>query len=84
MIRRSLRCSFCRRPEDEVAKLVAGPRVYICDRCVAIATKMMNAPGDPDRPSAAEPRSFRSRVAVWRRWFGSRRSSSQPAEVLSW
>ena len=50
MMRHSLRCSFCRRPEDDVAKLVAGPRVYICDRCVAIATEMMNAPADPDQP----------------------------------
>jgi ATP-dependent Clp protease ATP-binding subunit ClpX len=49
MIGRSLRCSFCRRSEDDVAKLVAGPRVYICDHCVAIATEMMNAPVDPDR-----------------------------------
>ena len=85
MIRRSLRCSFCRRSEGEVAKLVAGPRVYICDRCVAIATEMMNAPVDPDQPSAAVPRSCRRRAAGWsRRWFGARRSSSQTAEVLSW
>jgi ClpX C4-type zinc finger len=84
MKRHSLRCSFCRRHEDEVAKLVAGPRVYICDRCVAIATEMMNAPPDPDQPGAAVPRSFRSRVAGWRRWFGAHRASRQAAEVLSW
>ena len=84
-MRHSLRCSFCRRPEDEVAKLVAGPRVYICDRCVAIATEMMKAPVDPDQPSAAAPRSIRSRVgALRRRWFGARRSSPQAAEVLTW
>jgi len=28
------RCSFCGTPRDEVKKLIAGPRVYICDRCV--------------------------------------------------
>ena len=85
MIRRSLRCSFCRRPEDVVAKLVAGPRVYICDRCVAIAREMKNAPVDPDQPSAAAPRSFRGCVgALRRRWFGARRSSPQATEVLSW
>jgi len=38
---RQLRCSFCRKGEAEVEKLVAGPHVYICDACVAIATKMM-------------------------------------------
>ena len=84
-MRHSLRCSFCRRPEAEVAKLVAGPRVYICDRCVAIATEIMNAPPDPDQPPAAGRRSLRSRVAGWRRrWFGDHRSSRRTAEVLSW
>jgi ATP-dependent Clp protease ATP-binding subunit ClpX len=29
-----LKCSFCRKTEDEVSKLVAGPDVYICDECV--------------------------------------------------
>jgi hypothetical protein len=85
MIRRSLRCSFCRRPEAEVAKLVAGPRVYICDRCVAIAAEMMHAPVDPDQPTASVPRSCRGRMTAWRRrWFGARRSSFPAAEVLSW
>jgi len=83
-MRHTLRCSFCRRSEAEVAKLVAGPRVYICDRCVAIATDMMNAPVDPDMPSAA-PRSFRGRVVGWRRrWFGDHRSPRRTAEVASW
>ena len=27
-------CTWCDRPPAEVAKLVAGPNVYICDRCV--------------------------------------------------
>jgi ATP-dependent protease Clp ATPase subunit len=41
--KRRLACSFCRRPDSEVDKLVAGPRrVYICDRCVAIAADIMN------------------------------------------
>mgnify|MGYP001313577512 CR=1 FL=1 len=54
MIRRSLRCSFCRRPEDEAAKLVAGPRAYIWDRCVAIAADMSDSPG----ASQLAPRNF--------------------------
>lgn len=41
MFRRKLACSFCRRSEAEVAKLVAGPRVYICDRCAAEAVRIM-------------------------------------------
>ena len=67
MFGRSLRCSFCRRTEREVAKLVAGPRVYICDRCVAIAARIMKESGAAP-PAAAERRdSFARRI--WRRVF---------------
>lgn len=45
---RLLFCSFCRRRDTQVAKLVAGPRilfigprVYICDACVAASAKIM-------------------------------------------
>jgi hypothetical protein len=31
-------CSWCGRPPSEVDKLVAGPRVYVCDRCVHAAS----------------------------------------------
>ncbi len=41
--RRHLRCSFCRKTENEVAKLVAGPGVYICDQCVALASRIMES-----------------------------------------
>jgi hypothetical protein len=33
-------CSFCGRPRDVCAKLIAGPRVFICDRCVMQATRL--------------------------------------------
>jgi hypothetical protein len=29
-------CTFCGLPDDEVAKLIAGPGVFICDACVAL------------------------------------------------
>ena len=29
-----LTCSFCGRSSQKAAKLVAGPRVYICDKCI--------------------------------------------------
>jgi ATP-dependent protease Clp ATPase subunit len=37
----TLHCSFCRKSEHQVRKLVAGPGVYICDECVAIASRIM-------------------------------------------
>jgi hypothetical protein len=38
---RKLRCSFCKKNESEVAKLVAGRRVYICNECVDVARRIM-------------------------------------------
>ena len=37
-----LRCSFCQKSENEVDKLVAGPQVYICNECVAIAARLIS------------------------------------------
>ena len=31
---RTLYCSFCGKSQHEVRKLVAGPKVHICDSCV--------------------------------------------------
>ena len=47
---RALACSFCGRDESSVTKLVAGPRVYICDRCVVLAKDIMDGSDDPGRP----------------------------------
>ena len=61
---RRLRCSFCRKSESEVSKLVAGPRVYICDACVAVASRLMEGGShDDDRPHTAGP-SFWRRVSA--------------------
>jgi ATP-dependent Clp protease ATP-binding subunit ClpX len=33
-------CSFCGRPQTEVKALVAGPAVFICNRCIRISGKV--------------------------------------------
>jgi hypothetical protein len=33
-------CAFCGRPRDVCAKLIAGPGVFICDRCVMQVTRL--------------------------------------------
>ena len=48
-----MRCSFCRRHDSEVEKLVAGPmgllgRVYICDRCATQTMTIMQGSGVGD------------------------------------
>ena len=51
-----MRCSFCRRPDSKVAKLVAGPwrilagRVYICDRCAVQTIQIMEAHSGDNGP----------------------------------
>ena len=32
-------CTWCDRPPSEVAKLIAGPKVFICDDCIAAAER---------------------------------------------
>ncbi len=51
--RTRLTCSFCGKGEAEVAKLVAGPKVLICDRCVAIASRIMEDSGNASGPPPA-------------------------------
>ena len=34
-------CSFCGKNQDEVAKLIAGPNVYICDECIDLCNEIV-------------------------------------------
>jgi len=38
-----LRCSFCGKDEKEVARLIGGPNVHICDGCVGTCNKILEA-----------------------------------------
>ena len=38
---RNICCSFCNKPQDEAAKLIAGPGVYICDECVNLCMSIL-------------------------------------------
>src|SRR5207244_3967408 len=40
-LRPDMVCSFCGKPPAEVAKLIAGPKVYICDKCVGAAERVL-------------------------------------------
>jgi hypothetical protein len=42
-------CSFCGRSRSEVDKLIAGPGVFICDQCVAQATRLSAGAAVEDR-----------------------------------
>jgi hypothetical protein len=38
-----LACTFCGKPQKEVRKLIAGPHVYICDRCITLAENVIGS-----------------------------------------
>ena len=48
------RCSFCTKDEHEIAQMVAGPGVYICNECVALCEQIFadgrRAPGGTTLP----------------------------------
>jgi hypothetical protein len=44
-------CSFCGRTAEKVKTLIAGPGVYICDRCIPLASQAIAA-GEPAGPPA--------------------------------
>lgn len=41
-----LTCSFCGRRHTQVEKLIAGPAVYICDRCVRLCQCYLDWPDE--------------------------------------
>ena len=44
-----LYCSFCRKSQDSVVKLISSPsdypRVYICDECIAVCASILEDEG---------------------------------------
>jgi hypothetical protein len=41
--RPDMACTFCGRPQNKVRKLIAGPHVYICERCIGLAKRVINS-----------------------------------------
>ena len=39
---KTLKCSFCGKPQNRVRKLIAGPSVYICDECIGVCTSILD------------------------------------------
>ncbi len=53
-----LTCSFCNKSQSEIAKLVAGPGVYICNECVDLCNQIITQ--ELDRKGAQAPEAGRS------------------------
>jgi ATP-dependent Clp protease ATP-binding subunit ClpX len=41
-----VKCSFCGKDQEAVAKLIAGPGVYICNECVGLCDDILAAEAD--------------------------------------
>jgi hypothetical protein len=54
---RTTHCSFCAKAAPDVAKLIAGPGVYICNECVDLCTAILSSPEGmaPSTDAAAIP-----------------------------
>ncbi len=45
--KKSIRCSFCGKHQDQVSRIIAGPGAYICNECVALCNSILDD-GDYD------------------------------------
>lgn len=50
----NVRCSFCNKPQNEVATLIAGPGVYICDECVELCRSIIDEAPKPNKKKNGE------------------------------
>ena len=48
-------CSFCAKPEHEVAKIIAGPGIYICDQCVQACNEILATDSAGESAGAGQP-----------------------------
>jgi len=49
-----IRCSFCGRGQEEVARLVSGPSVYICSECVKLCNDILEGETEHEYPTSRE------------------------------
>ncbi|MCD7947400.1 MAG: ATP-dependent Clp protease ATP-binding subunit ClpX [Oscillospiraceae bacterium] len=49
--RKSVRCSFCGKHQEQVSRIIAGPGAYICNECVTLCVSILD---DTFSPEATE------------------------------
>ena len=67
-----LHCSFCGKDETQVSKLVAGPKVFICDVCTAAAARIIDSDSNSNSssPPAKTPAWHSVLSRAWRAFRG--------------
>jgi hypothetical protein len=55
----ALRCSFCRKPQDSVYRLISNPsdypRAYICDECITVCASILDDDRHPPDVTGSKP-----------------------------
>ena len=59
-----LRCSFCAKSQNEVRKLIAGPKVYICDECIELCVDIFGEEWQEEQLPTTEEESEHS-ASAW-------------------
>ena len=60
-------CSFCRRSNDAVTKMISGHAAHICDKCIRQAGKLVSpaqptAQSPPPNPTCPPPKEIKARL----------------------
>ncbi len=56
------RCSFCHRTENQVKKLISGPDVFICDKCVILCQNLINRRPSDRKFNVLKPKEIKARL----------------------
>ena len=52
--KKTLRCSFCGKTEEQVHRMIQGPGVRICDNCIQLCMDILHEGYDLGDETAAE------------------------------
>ena len=52
--KKSIRCSFCGKHEDQVERIIAGPGAYICNECVQLCMSLLDEGFDEETKELPE------------------------------
>ncbi len=55
-------CSFCGRTEDAVEKLISGPNVFICDKCVRLCNGILEKRSTNFEIKVLKPKEIKARL----------------------
>lgn len=62
----NLICSFCKKTQEEVRKLIAGPSVYICDECIDLCNDIIVEEVDQEeKPGAGSTIPKPKEIKTW-------------------